>query len=177
MNKKSIIVPFACLLVLCSCRNILESWYTTLELTNNSEHSIIVYWALGNHPEGTEYPDTILTDVYFRGDSPTDTSIIYNLVQSGNKEVVRLDGFEVEDYFALCLDEDTLSVFVIHGDTALTRPWKDIKGKNNYIVRYDLSYSDYMNLNGCVPFPPTEAMRDMKMWPPYEEVRKRYDMD
>lgn len=175
--KKNIIVSLVFILTLCSCHRLLNSWYTTLELANDSEHSIIVYWALGNHPEGTEYPDTILTDAYFREDSPTDTSIIYNLVQSGNKEVVRLDGFEVEDYFALCLDEDTLSVFVIHGDTALTRPWKDIKDENNYIVRYDLSYNDYVNLKECIPFPPTEAMRDMKMWPPYEEVRKRYDVD
>ena len=173
--KRNIIVSLAFLLTLCSCHSLLNSWYTTLELANDSEHSIIVYWALGNHPEGTEYPDTILADVYFRQDSPSDTSIIYNLVQSGEYAVVKLDGFEIEDYFALCLEEDTLSVFVIHGDTALMRPWKDIKENNNYIVRYDLSYSDYLNLNERIPFPPTEAMRDMKMWPPYEEVRKMYE--
>ena len=82
-------------------------------------------------------------------------------------------GIEYDDFFSV-LPQDTLSVFIIHGDTALTKPWKEIKEENNYIVRYDLSYNDFTNLNGCIPFPPTEAMRDMKMWPPYEEIREIY---
>jgi hypothetical protein len=57
-------------------------------------------------------------------------------------------------------------------------------GGLHIVVRYDLSYDDIVRFSVAddgyefqfhIPFPPTEAMRDMKMGPPYEEVRERYE--
>ena len=50
------------------------------------------------------------------------------------------------------------------------KSWADIRKDNDYIVRYDLTYYDLLELDLTIPFPPTEDMRDMKMWPPYDEI-------
>ena len=72
----------------------------------------------------------------------------------------------------------------MHTDTLLSYSWNQVKANNNYIVRYDLSYDDIVRFSVAdddyefqfhIPFPPTEAMRDMKMWSPYDEVSKRYE--
>lgn len=62
---------------------------------------------------------------------------------------------------------DTLMVFVFNEDT-LNRYGLEYARKN-YLVqqRYDLSLDDVKRLNWQLFFPPTEAMRDIKMWPPY----------
>ena len=51
--------------------------------------------------------------------------------------------------------------------------------KDEYIVRYDLTISDIyflLNSDGALElhFPPDERMKDIHMWPPYEEVVARY---
>ena len=160
------------IILLCSC----DPFYF-LVLENKSSHNILAYWATDYaHPEVCSvYPDTLLPDKYFYHcyyNGNADNSIDSHIIPSNSKSALEV-GLEFDVFFSI-LPQDTLSVFIIHGDTALTKPWKEIKEENNYIVRYDLSYNDFMNLNGCIPFPPTEAMRDMKMWPPYEEVKNKY---
>ena len=51
--------------------------------------------------------------------------------------------------------------------------------KDEYIVRYDLTISDIyflLNSDGALElhFPPDERMKDIHMWPPYEEVIDKY---
>lgn len=41
------------------------------------------------------------------------------------------------------------------------------------MLRYSLSGHDILNLNYTIPYPPSAAMKDMKMYPPYEEVIKQ----
>jgi hypothetical protein len=45
---------------------------------------------------------------------------------------------------------------------------------DNYLVlqRYDLGLEDIQKLGWSLPFPPTEAMKDMKMYPPYGTYNK-----
>ena len=51
--------------------------------------------------------------------------------------------------------------------------------KDEYIVRYDLTLSnidDLLNSDGALElhFPPDERMKDIHMYPPYEEVLAKY---
>ena len=62
---------------------------------------------------------------------------------------------------------DTLIVFVFNSDTLSSRGWDYVKDHNNVTQRYDLSLSNLRNLNWRIAFPPTEEMRNIKMWPPY----------
>ncbi len=52
-------------------------------------------------------------------------------------------------------------------------------GADEYLVRYDLKINDIyslLNKDGALElhFPPDERMKDIHMWPPYEEVVARY---
>ena len=62
---------------------------------------------------------------------------------------------------------DTLIIFVFNADTATLQGWEYVKDHNLVTQRYDLSLSDLQNLNWSLTFPPTEEMRNIKMWPPY----------
>ncbi len=58
-------------------------------------------------------------------------------------------------------------VFVFNADTLETHGWDYAKEHNMVMQRYDLSLTDLQNLNWTLTFPPTEEMRNIKMWPPY----------
>ena len=65
--------------------------------------------------------------------------------------------------------KDTLHYFIIDLDTLNTYSWEEIKEGYKILQRYDLGGRDIESLNYTIPYPPTEAMRDMKMYPPYGE--------
>ena len=69
--------------------------------------------------------------------------------------------------------EDTLSVFIISSDAMEKCSWNDIASDYNILCRYDLSSQDILQLDYTIPYPPSPAMKDMKMYPPYEEVIKQ----
>ncbi|MCQ2282039.1 MAG: hypothetical protein MJZ99_05390 [Bacteroidales bacterium] len=70
-------------------------------------------------------------------------------------------------YESKFISMDTLIVFVFNSDTLSSRGWDYVKDHNNVTQRYDLSLSNLRNLNWRIAFPPTEEMRNIKMWPPY----------
>lgn len=81
-----------------------------------------------------------------------------------------------KDWFEMFPDK-TLHVYIFHGDTIRTHTWEEIRDSYNILVRYDLTYEDIKKFKGpCprIPFPPTDVMKDMKMYPPYEEVIEKY---
>ena len=153
-------------------------------LENNSEHGIVVCW---NYcfsyyiPDQIIRTDTLLPMQYYSSsfdeelDGPAPHNPLRFIIEPGDKSCVEcLEGNPLEELYAT-LSHDTLSVFVLHVDTVRQYSWEQICADNNIVVRYDLSKEDVLSFkNHIVPFPPTEAMRDMKMWPPYEEIRKRY---
>lgn len=158
------------------------STYTCI--VNNSDHNISVYWA-STAANTSAYPDTLLPD------NPVPCGAdMYELIESPISPNGGLATFEyptnLKGFKKLFnrkehLPEGILSVFVMHTDTLLSYPWEQMKANNKYLVRYDLYYEDIIRFSAVndgyefhIPFPPTEAMRDMKMWPPYEEVKKKY---
>ena len=51
--------------------------------------------------------------------------------------------------------------------------WKYLSEHNGYLVRYDLRLNDLRLLNDTLYYPPTTAMRNIHMFPPYEKVKMR----
>ena len=184
MKPKHLSILVVASLMLSACpTGDFTSTYTSI--VNKSGHNISVYWA-STAANTSAYPDTLLPD------NPTLCGTdIYELIEgpiSPNGGLAtfeyptNLEGFKKLFSRKEHLPEGILSVFVIHTDTLLCCPWEQIKADNNYLIRYDLSYNDIVRFSTSqdsyefhIPFPPTEAMRDMKMWPPYDEVRKRYE--
>ena len=169
------------ILALCSCDY--DSISPAAYFSNNSSHEIVVYWAEKTPApftfENKVYPDTTLPDsyYYYDYDIAKDSASCYNPISNiismgGDANVGDWDPNPIDYLFS---DISRLSVFVLHADTVRKYSWDEIRDNYNIIVRYDLSKDDVKSFVGyTIPFPPTEAMRDMKMWPPYEEVRKRY---
>jgi hypothetical protein len=67
---------------------------------------------------------------------------------------------------------DTLRIFILSPDTISKYGWENVRTNYRILVRYDLSYSNIENESGNIllSYPPTPDMRNIKMFPPYEEV-------
>jgi hypothetical protein len=62
---------------------------------------------------------------------------------------------------------DTLSIFFFDPDTLAKYEWATIRQEYKILMRYDLSHNDLKKLDWCIYYPPIEAMKNIKMWPPY----------
>ena len=62
---------------------------------------------------------------------------------------------------------DTLSLFIFDADTFNMYSWEEIKSGYKILQRYDISPENIKALKYNISYPPTEAMKNMKMYPPY----------
>lgn len=61
----------------------------------------------------------------------------------------------------------TICLFIFDADTINTYSWQQIQDDYKVLQRYDLSPENLKTLKHQIPYPPTEAMKNMKMYPPY----------
>lgn len=71
--------------------------------------------------------------------------------------------------------EDTIRLYIFVRDTIEKYDWATIVDKYMVLHRYDLTKQDCENMNWSIPFPPDESMKDIKMYPPYEEAIKQFE--
>ena len=153
--------------------------YYLFQIHNISDVDIISYQASGNEAQPTMYPDTLLPSSFYE-----DMDIKECLESSDSGIIVKPEArFPIMPYlyptiskrrFNQHFKSGIYSVFIIDAQTAQEKSWEDIRKDYDILVRYDLTYDDLKALNNSIPFPPTEKMKDMKMYPPYEEVGKKY---
>jgi hypothetical protein len=62
---------------------------------------------------------------------------------------------------------DIMRIFILSESVVKSYEWNEIRDKYMILQRYDLSLSDLERLNFEVTYPPNEAMKDIKMYPPY----------
>lgn len=63
---------------------------------------------------------------------------------------------------------DTVCVFVFKSETLQKCSWDSIRSGYLVLQRYDLSREDVISLKHTyLCFPPSEAMKGIRMWPPY----------
>lgn len=117
-------------------------------------HMVDVYIADNN----IGYPDTIFP--------PQREGFLLTIdgLQTGYVEL----GLDYEEKFSY-LPSDTLSIYIFHTDTLNKYPWKKICDEYMVLKRYDLSLGDLKQLKFTVPYPPSPAMSNMKMYPPYTQ--------
>lgn len=133
-----------------------------ITIENNSDVGISTYLALGEIEGDSAYPDTTL-------------SFYKRWIKKGTKpwskathDLSRYDHLERFER----LPQDTLSIFIFSSDVLNNNDWEDIQANYMILRRYDLSYKDLMRLLNkygvpSIPYPPTEKMKEMKMFPPY----------
>ena len=146
---KNILFVILILIFVC-CKDYSIGHYS---IYNNSGRPICYYmpWMHGIH-----YPDTVLPEK-----SPNYIPIDKSRHSSYG------EGKNVEDQLFALFPTDTISVFFFDPDTLVKYKWEIIRQKYKMLIRYDLSRSDLKKLNWCIYYPPTEAMKEMKMYPPY----------
>lgn len=67
---------------------------------------------------------------------------------------------------------DTLTIFILDKEEYEGKTWSQIVDSAHFRQIYHLSGDDIRLLNARVPYPPTEAMRNMDMVPSYENAVK-----
>ena len=65
------------------------------------------------------------------------------------------------------LPRDTMSFFFFDYEIFSSLDWEEIRDNRRFLKRYDFSLEDLKRLNWTVTYPPTEAMKDIKQFPPY----------
>lgn len=143
-----------------------------LWIKNMSDYDVATYFALGLEEVGypTLYPDTSLPVkkvVYNTKQNRyrwVEENLYRNIIGSQMKmKIVWLGPLHGNQL-------DTLSVFIIHKDTLVKYGYDDVRENYRVIVRYDLAWEDVKKLNYIFPYPPTPDMKDMKMYPAYQEI-------
>jgi hypothetical protein len=123
---------------------------------NRTNDTLCVYFAVGFK---TAYPDTTFP-----------TYADYTLWEVDPHQNISMPHMAVSgEKIFKGLPKDTLSVFIVNNDTINKYSWDGIRENYNILIRYDLSLKNLKNLKYTIPYPPTDAMRDMKMYPPYGE--------
>ena len=68
------------------------------------------------------------------------------------------------------IPSDTLMVYVYDAELLDSHTTNLL---NTIIQRYDLSLQDLRSCNWIITYPPTEVMRNVKMYPPYSNYIKK----
>ena len=122
-----------------------------IRFDNNSDTDVYIYmglWGRGN----SLYPDTTIgaevkCGVLFKKGETRYYSYNYDYNQ--------------EHTNVLCL-------FIFDANVFDTCSWGEIKKDYKILRRYDLSLQDIERLDRKISYPPTETMKNIKMYPPYE---------
>jgi hypothetical protein len=85
----------------------------------------------------------------------------------GNKDALHIRSCWEARFEGSLMPSDTIMIFVFATQVLESMPFPDVY--ENYLIlkRYDLSLQDLQNLDWQISYPPTEEMKDMKMYPPY----------
>ena len=163
------------LLTSTTCEPTVEYPYKqSLSVDNHSDFKLRVYiqTASGNGVEyevETIYPDTLLPlrreELVYLEDGLTLVPPHLNKICD---EILGTQ--DAKTFLHTHLTCDTMSVFIVHHDTLEKYGYQDVRLNNRLLVRYDLSIDEVDEMNYTFRYPPDESMKDVKMWPSYNEV-------
>lgn len=121
-------------------------------IVNNSEKTLYFDRSISNR---SVYPDTLISETKVQLKvSPHTTSYQGGLISTE----------EVFKKYSI----DTLSIYFFDADIVDNYSWETIREEYKILKRYDLSIEDIQLLDYEIPYPPTEVMKGMRMYPPYE---------
>lgn len=156
MKHYQFIFVLLTLCVIISCRHIEdENHHYTITFYNKSDKEVYI-------SESAEYPDTINVVNYHVLGMPE----IYKIFPQGINKTACEIRETYETFFKY--RNDTLMIYVFDAEVL------ERNQRYNYdavLQRLDVSLKDLQRLNWIITYPPTEAMKDIKMYPPYDTYR------
>ncbi len=157
------LIGFALLLSANECNLAPKHYVNDLYLINNADFDISckINFSGGNY--SFIYPDTILSEIR----DPT-----WNPLPV--KKGIKVSFYEMhfsswEEFYKAKVSSDTISFVVYDWEVLENTNWNVIRDEYKILKRYDLSLEDLQKLDFTLYYPPTEEMKDMKMYPPYDE--------
>ncbi len=133
-----------------------ENHHTTIEVINNSEKAIYAQC-------GISYPDTL-----FGASIQIPVPSIYKVEpHERNRTAAALSnrGYWENNFKGKWkIPSDTLMIYIYDAELLDSKNYTHVK--NTIIQRYDVSLQDLQWLNWQITYPPSEAMKGIKMYPP-----------
>lgn len=148
-----------------------DNTHFTISFYNNSDRDLYVidlghsYYYYTNNPDTTVY-------INIKKKSLPD---VYKVKSFGlNKDALDLSPYGVGAYESLFEDNSfipnyTVSVYIADADSV------DENDENLLLARYDLKLEDLQRCNWVLSYPPHEGMRNIKMWPEFQQIYKPQD--
>ena len=159
MRSLILFVLLSTLLLSCRSYEDTPNCHRRVMIVNEFENSIYVSHSF-------IYPDTV---DFYTPFPKIDTHL--NKVFPNDKSDIPLfigrDCWEVLIKDKELVSSDTLMIYVFDGELIENISWDIISSEYKVLRRYDVSLEDLQRLNWTITYPPTEAMRDVKMFPPY----------
>ena len=152
------IICIAMIFFLCRCESI---DFSEIHIDNDSEFTISFYCPLIGMT-GSLYPDTTLT---------LDKKNIGYTINPGMLIHYNISNISYEKWIS-SFSNDTVSIFIFNKDILDNYSWEEIQLDYKILRRYDLSLEDLKKLSNekgtpIIHYPPSEKMKDMKMYPHY----------
>ena len=135
--------------------------YYEIDFLNNTESELYVVVRYSVYYESTGQ--------YAREDVLCKDSSLYNKKRFGANWKLSLFTFD-EDPENFLKSTDTLTIFILDKEEYEGKTWSQLVDSAHFRQIYYLSGDDIRLLNSKVPYPPSEAMRNMDMVPSYEEA-------
>ncbi len=162
-KKHSIYLILLTILLFCGCQDrlFMDREYE-MYFWNNADYPISLYSIMippyyNTNPMPTVYPDTSLPYWW-----PSENIIE---ILPHDRRVYYSTSGDITGRYDDCRS-DTISFFVFSTDSLKLLGWDSVRKSYNILQRYDISRAEYVSL-GKTCFPPSYAMRNIKMWPPY----------
>jgi hypothetical protein len=160
---------YLCLLaiIFCSGCNACVDITRGIDVYNNSEKTIFASVGTG-YPDTTLIANNIAVHLIIYSDGKKDTGNYIQWVQPLQRGLIPAPSHT--NWEILVKEYGTLMIFIFDGEVIGKMSWWELVERDYLVLqRYDLSLQDLEKLNWKVYYPPTKAMQDMKMFPPYEE--------
>ena len=109
--------------------------------------------------------------IWCRYDLPIDSLLeFYCIAPGGRLSIDEIPGLRKKGFN----ETDTLSVYIFNIDTLYKYSWEQIWAGDRFCVRYDLCKKEMEgNRIFYINYPPSESMKDIHMYPPYDTVIER----
>ena len=157
--KKLLSIFCGCILLTAmTCTKDGEGSHHHIDFYNSTDYALYI-------DRSFDYPDTSV--LHFRNVMTPGWNLKVESHSNNHSALEHFESYECELSECRSSRNNILMVFVFNADTLETHGWDYAKEHNMVMQRYDLSLTDLQNLNWTLTFPPTEEMRNIKMWPPY----------
>lgn len=146
----SLILP----LIISGCKDRFPVRVETIHVVNNADHAI---QSAVPYTDGPFYPDTALTEIVTWSMQETPPGRIAYYDHHGKGSLAAL----IES-----TPEGLISIYVFHPDTLAIHSNQVIIDGYKVLARYDLTLGDLETLDFFVPYPPSDAMGEMRVYVP-----------